>query len=140
MEVLKRLVDDARISASKMAAVCVIVADANSVGLRMQRRPGLGAHLLAGASGGLAAGAKGRGMGSVQVGDADRVAEELWSRLRDAEHESKARLQAAYNLSWSRIWQGKCTEAERIFRIVRVIRMRIQGADSLRSMSERDRP
>jgi hypothetical protein len=63
-----------RISASKMAAVCVIVADANSVGLRMQRRPGLGAHLLPGASGGLAAGApKGRGMGSVQVGDADRA-------------------------------------------------------------------
>jgi hypothetical protein len=57
------------------------------------------------------------------------LAEAWWARVRDAAEESAERLSAAYNLGQALYGDGKYGEAERMFREVHGIRMRVLGPE-----------
>jgi hypothetical protein len=57
------------------------------------------------------------------------LAEACWGRVRDVVEESAERLSAAYNLGQSLFGEAKYGEAERMFREVHGILMRVLGAD-----------
>ena len=57
------------------------------------------------------------------------LAEAWWARVRDAAEKNAERLTAAYNLGQSLYDAGKYGEAERMFREVHGIRMRLLGAE-----------
>jgi hypothetical protein len=57
------------------------------------------------------------------------LAEAWWARVRDAAEESAERRCAAYNLGQSLYGDGKYGEAERMFREVHGIRMRLLGVE-----------
>jgi tetratricopeptide (TPR) repeat protein len=57
------------------------------------------------------------------------LAEAWWARVRDAVEENAERLAAAYNLGQSLYGEGQYGEAERVFREVHGIRMRLLGAE-----------
>ena len=63
--------------------------------------------------------------GSVRTG----LAEAFWARLRDAVEENEERQSAAYNLGLSLFSEGKYGEAERMFRELHGILMRVLGAE-----------
>ena len=57
------------------------------------------------------------------------LAEAWWARVRDAAEENAERQSAAYNLGQSLYGDGKYGEAERMFREVHGIWMRVKGAE-----------
>ncbi len=57
------------------------------------------------------------------------LAEAWWARVRDAVEENAERQSAAYNLGQSLYGEGQYSEAERVFREVHGIRMRVSGAE-----------
>jgi tetratricopeptide (TPR) repeat protein len=63
------------------------------------------------------------------------LAEAWWARVRDAAEESAERLSAAYNLGQSLDGEGKYGEAERMFREVHCIFMRLRGAEHPQTLS-----
>ena len=63
------------------------------------------------------------------------LAEAWWARVRDAVEENAERQSAAFNLGESLCGDGKYCEAERMFREVHGIRMRVLGAEHLETLS-----
>jgi hypothetical protein len=63
------------------------------------------------------------------------LAEAWWARVRDAVEENAERQSAAYNLGQSLCGEGTYGEAERTFREVHGIRMRVLGPEHPRTVS-----